>query len=41
MATHPGMPRNVMPPGFEDDPMAPQNIQCLWRGGRAALIQTK
>ena len=31
----------VMPPGFEDDPMAAQNIRCLWQGGRAALIQTK
>ena len=41
MAAHPGMPRNVMPPGFEDDPMAAQNIQCLQRGGGVALIQTK
>ena len=27
--------------GVEKDPMATQNIRCLWRGGGAALIQTK
>ena len=27
MATHPGKPRNVVPPGFEEDPTATQNIQ--------------
>ena len=25
----------------EEDPMATQDIQCLWRGGGVALIQTK
>ena len=28
----------VMPLGFEYDPMVAQNIRCLRRGGRAALI---
>ena len=28
----------VVPPGFEDDPTAAQNIRCLWRGCGAALI---
>ena len=27
--------------GIEEDPKATQDIQCLQRGGRAALIQTK
>ena len=27
--------------GIEEDPKATQDIRCLWRGGGAALIQTK
>ena len=27
--------------GVEEDPKVTQDIQCLWRGGGAALIQTK
>ena len=27
--------------GAEEDPMATQDIRCLWQGGGAALIQTK
>ena len=27
--------------GVEEDPKATQDIRCLWRGGGAALIQTK
>ena len=27
--------------GVEEDPTATQNIRCLWRGGRVALIQIK
>ena len=28
----------VVPPGYEDDPTAVHNIQCLWQGGGVALI---
>ena len=28
MAAHPGMPRNVIPPGFEDDPMAARTFNA-------------
>ena len=27
--------------GVEEDPKVTQDIRCLWRGGGAALIQTK
>ena len=39
-AAHPGMPRNLMPTRMEEAPKVALDIQCLWRGGRAALTST-